>query len=168
MVPPALLRRLAAPVRGERRLRLAADGSLPAAPGLPRGSSVTLELDPALVFLAALDLPEAAAASLPDILRHQLGLLVPLEPAELACSHAIADRDPRAGTIRVALAVVRRRTLAEARAAAQAAGLALRRVEAAGAGGEVFAFGEEAAPSPARRWHRAMEAGALFCLSRQP
>ena len=58
LVPPGLARRLTAPVGGERRLRIPADGALPAAHGLPRGTAVTLELDPALVFEAVLDLPD--------------------------------------------------------------------------------------------------------------
>jgi|APCry1669189000_1035189.scaffolds.fasta_scaffold24954_3 general secretion pathway protein L len=161
LVPPGLARRLTAPVGGERRLRIPADGALPAAHGLPRGTAVTLELDPALVFEAVLDLPSAAAGSLAEILRHQIGLLVPLEPAELAWSHAVTRRDPQAGTIRVAVAIVRRQVLEEAQAAARAAGLMPRRIEGLG-----HAFSDATtAPSPGRRrWQRGIGAAALACL----
>jgi general secretion pathway protein L len=166
LVPPALARRLAAPVGGERRLGFSAAEALEAPAGLARGTAVTVVLDPALVFEATLDLPAGAAASLPDIIRHQIGLLVPLEPAELAWSHAVAGREPQTGTLHVAVAVVRRRVLEGAQAAARAAGLVPRRVEGAGGSGWVFAFaGEAAAASPARRrWHRGLEAAALACL----
>ena len=166
LVPEPLARRLAAPVGGERRLRLSAAEVLEASPALARGTAVTVELDPALVFEAALDLPASAAASLPGIIRHQIGLLVPLEPAELAWSHAVTGREPRTGMLHVAVAVVRRRVLEQAQEAARAAGLVPRRIEAAGGAGRVFAFADEAAAaSPARRRRqRGLEAAALSCL----
>jgi hypothetical protein len=90
--------------------RIALPGSKPA--GLPAATARIL-LRPPAIFETDLDLPATAEPYLSSVLTHHIGLLVPLEPAEMAFDHAIIGRDRAAQTIRVALLVARRTTLDE-------------------------------------------------------
>jgi general secretion pathway protein L len=112
------------------------------APAAARPMPATIRLHPALVFETTLQLPLAAEASLRAVLAHHLGLVVPLEPVDMAFDHVVIARDQITQTLRVAVAVTRRATLERAGDAARRLGLLPDRatVDRAGADDSPFDF----------------------------
>jgi Tfp pilus assembly protein PilN len=123
---------------------------------------VHIRLDPALVLLTSVDLPQAAASSLRPILEHQLERLVPLPASDVCFAFRIA-RAASAGSstaaLSVAVAIVKRKTLDGALEIARSAGLATRTIAAAPAADEpaglapyeFWRAGRAEAEAPARR-----------------
>ena len=92
-----------------------------------RRNRVAIALDRSLVFEAALELPHAAAQTLPQILQHQIERLVPLRAGETRFDYRSApSADDTLLAVRVF--VVKRATIDEALAAARAAALVPRRI----------------------------------------
>ena len=92
-----------------------------------RGNRVAIALDRALVFEAALELPQAAEQALPQILQHQIERLVPLSAGETRFDYrSTPGADDKLLAVRVF--VVKRATIDEALGAARAAGLVPRRI----------------------------------------
>src|SRR5215472_15604552 len=96
-----------------------------------RRRSVTLAVDRSLIFEATLELPQAAAAALPQILRHQIERLVPLAAGETVFDYR-APPSTDGGPLPVRVFVAKRATIDEALAAARTAGLDPRRIVLAG------------------------------------
>ena len=137
--------------RGGPDWTMSADGAVHPPPGF-RSGAVRLCLDPALVLVRTLKLPAAAEAHLDAILAHHIGLLVPVDPASLAFAARVTARD--GGTIAVAVAIVRRATLAAAQQAVAQAGGRLVHAVARLAETEVELLHPTAAPPRPRplRW----------------
>ena len=93
----------------------------------PRHNGVTIGLDPSLVFEASLELPQAAEASLRQILEHQIEQLLPLAANQTRFDYR-AVRSVDENLIRVRVFIAKCATIEEALAAAREAGLGPSRI----------------------------------------
>jgi general secretion pathway protein L len=132
------------------------------------GDAATVRLDPALVLLTSVALPQAASASLRPILEHQLERLAPMAPGDVCFDYRVARAS--AGSLDVSVAIVKRTTLDRAIELARSAGLTLRAITAAPPAGrpdglQPFVFwraGRAGHEAPARRrLKRLLELAAL-------
>lgn len=129
-----------------------------------RHSRVTIALDRSLVFEAALELPQAAAQALPQILQHQIERLVPLAAGETTLAYRSAPgADDKLLAVRVFVA--KRTSIEAALAAARAAGLVPRRIVLAdwqGVGGSPLLWQADTAADANRGLRRRLEIAAVL------